>query len=237
MRIDELTRELHAQADEAMSTADVRLSDLRARRTRERRRLAVAGAAVAVLVTMGGVALLDPGSSTTAPAPGPVGQPSTAASTSPEPSPSDSPSPSPSDSPSPDSAGSADWQPVDCNQPELGGCDIPATLTYRGHTYTDRGGASGSQPVLTGNGVNRELRLAVVPADGPTLVLVGATERGAGSNVGVSVNWALTRPLLDGPMTALLLKKTPDSQTVVVVEDGTAGPDEVLHIATYTRTD
>lgn len=239
MRIDELSRELHAQADAAMSTATVRFSDLRARRTRDRRRLAVVGAAAAVLVTTGGVALLAPTISEGAPAPGLAATPSGTES----PTPTSTPSPSPTSSPSPshtaagDAAGNgADWQPVDCNAPDLGGCAVPASLTYQGHAYTALGGASGTQPVLSGNGVNRELRLSIVPADGPTLVLVGATGAGPGSELGLSVNWELTKPLAVGPLTAVLLRKAPDSQTVVVVEDGKPSSDEVLQIATYVPT-
>lgn len=217
MRIDELTRALHREAEEAMAASPVGMAGLRARRTRARRRLTVTAAAAATLVAVAGVSWLG------GTPPGPRNDPA---------GPTTSTAPSPSPTPSQNDVSS--WEALRCNTPDLGGCEVPQTLTYDGRTYTQLGGAGGSQPVHAGNGLNRELGLSVVPTGGRVLVLAGATGTGPGSRLTVSVNWAPDVPVPSGPLTALLLRETPDSQKVVVQEVGAPARDETLRIATYS---
>ncbi len=225
MRTDELSRALHRQADDAIATAPAfGVGALAARRARTRRRLAVGGAVAATLAAVVSVAALSGD-----PAVRGGGQPSPAGRPSETPSASGSPAPSPTPTP----AEEAGWAPVECNVQELGGCDIPMTLTYRGRAWTQLGGSGGSQPAHGPNGVNREIGLSVVPAGARQLVLVGATGAGPKSRLSVSVNWATSEPVDPGPLTPVLLELTPDSQQVTVREDGTAPQDEVLQIATY----
>ena len=228
MRTIDLTRALHRQADEAIATAPAfEIGALAQRRARARRRLAVGGAVVATLATATVVAMLSGAPTRDGGQPGPAGRPSGS------PSVSASPSPSATASPSATPSSGSGWQAVDCSAPDLGGCDIPMTLTYRGRTWTQLGGSVGSQPVHWRNGVNREIGMSVVPVGARQLVLVGATGAGPGSTLSVSVNWATSEPLDAGALTPVLLDITPDSQHVTVREDGTAPQDEVLQIATY----
>jgi hypothetical protein len=224
MRTDELSRALHEQAEEALATAPV--FDVKAlvdRRARTRRRVAVGGAVAATLAAVTTAVVLS-------------GDPAPRDS---EPLPVDRPSETPSAGetrsphPSPPARQRPGWQAVDCITQELGGCDIPMTLTYHGRTWTRAGGSGGSQPVHAPNGVNREIGLSVVPTGTRQLVLVGATGAGPTSELSVSVNWATDEPVDAGPLTPVLLDATPDSQHVTVREDGSAPGDEVLRIATY----
>jgi hypothetical protein len=219
MRLDELTRELEAQADAAMAASPVAMDALLARRSRVRRRRAVSGAAAAVLVAGLGVAWwggTTPAADSIDPGPTSTGTPSPTSPPTPEP---------------PEVVGG--WTAFDCTTPQQASCELPETLTYRGRTYTELGGDSGTQPVHAGNGVNRELGLSVVPTGDPILVLAGATGTGPGSRLLASVNWAESTPLPGTGLSIRLLRVTPDSQKVVVQEVGRPGPDEALQIATY----
>ena len=60
MRIDELRRELHAQAAETVAGATVSMADLRDRRARSRRRRAAAGGTLAVALLAVGAGLARP---------------------------------------------------------------------------------------------------------------------------------------------------------------------------------
>lgn len=221
MRLDELTRELNAQAAAAMADSPVAMDALRARRSQVRRRRAVSGAAAAVLVAGVGVAWWG--------GPTPGGD-----TIDPGPTSTQAPSPTPTPTPSPDAPEVvAGWEAFDCTTDQQAACELPETLTFRGQTYTELGGDSGSQPVHAGNGVNRELGLSVVPTGEPILVLAGATGAGPGSRLLASVNWAESTPLPGTGLSVRLLRVTPDSQKVVVQDVGRPGPDEVLQIATY----
>ncbi len=227
MRTDELSRALHTQADEAAATAPVfRLNKLVARRARARRRIAVGGAVVATLAAVVTVAALS-GDPVVRRGGQPVAGPSETPSVSASPTPRATSDPSPT----PTSGDGAAWRTVECPVAGRSDCDIPATLTFRGRTWTRSGG--GSQPVHWHNGVNREIALSVVPIGAPQLVLVGATRAGPRSRLSVSVNWARSEPTVAGSLTPVLLEVTPDSQHVTVREDGTAPRNEVLRIVTY----
>ncbi|MGN6575462.1 MAG: hypothetical protein ACTHKG_07235 [Nocardioides sp.] len=224
MRTDELTRALHQQADEALATAPTfDVQALGRRRARTRRRAVAGGAVAATLAAVTSVVLLTGDPAPRGGEPGPVDRPSET------PSADESHSPRPS----PPTQGSSAWQAVECITEELGGCDVPMTLTYRGRTWTRAGGADGSQPVHAPNGVNREIGMSVVPTGTRQLVLVGATGAGPGSELSVSLNSSASEPVDPGPLTPVLVDATPDSQHVTVREDGTAPRDEVLQIATY----
>lgn len=211
MRIEELTQELHAQAGEAMSGAPVGMADLRARRGRDRRRRA-AGGTLAVLLVAGGAWLGIPLLRAGGDQPGPAGT-TTAPKTQ-----------GPTQAPS--------WQLVRCNRPELGGCDVPATLTYDGRTYTDRVG--GVQPLFAPNGLNRELTLSTRAPTDIRLVLVGAVGAGPGSRLEVTVGSGVAHSLPRGRLTIWLVPQSRRPQQVVVRETGTPAKGEVLRIEGYS---
>ena len=216
MRIDELTQELHAQADEAMTCAPVAMADLRARRGRDRRRRAAGGTLAVLLVTGGawlGVPVVRAGSDQ----PGPAGTTTAPKTRESAQEPKQAPG----------------WRPVRCNRPELGGCGVPATLTYDGRTYSDRVG--GSQPLFAPNGINRELNLSTHAATDLRLVLVGAVGAGPGSRLEVTVGSGPARRLPRGRLTVWLLPEPKRPQEVVVRETGTPAKGEVLRIEGYSR--
>ncbi len=211
MRLEELIEELHAQADEVMTSSTVSMPELRDRRARERRRR-MAGSAIAV-------ALLLP----VVWAAGSVGSRSGA-----DLQPNRTPMASPTQERPPARAG---WEGVRCNRPQLGGCAVPALLSYRGHLFSDTQG--GSQPVNAANGQNLDLSMSTGGASGPHLILVGATGAGPGSRLEVVVGNRPPKLLTPGRLTAIPLTVEARHWDVVVRETGTPTDSEVLRIEDY----
>ena len=224
MRIDELTRELHVQGQEAMADAPVGMGALRDRRSRERRRKTTVGGAFGVLVVVAGGVWLGGGQA-------PVG---TERPDSGQTGFVDHPGPVEQDTPPSTETASTAWRAVVCNRPEFGGCAVPVRLRLAGSTYADRFG--GVQPVHAPNGINRELSLSTSPVRSARLVLVGATGTGPRSRLEVTIDGGPPRDLPPGPLTALLFPDAHEPQEVLVREVGTPGKHEVLRIEAYAVT-
>ncbi|QNN53427.1 hypothetical protein [Nocardioides mesophilus] len=215
MRIEEITRELQAQADEAMTGPGPDMTQLRALRTQRRRRRVSAGAALATLLVVGGGAWL-----TSAPDPA-GGRP---------PAPADTPSSAPPASHRATSSAGTDWRAVDCAPKQLGGCTLPTSLSFHGTTYVDRVG--GAVPVLHRTQVNRELSLSLAGTR-PRLLLVGATGAGPGSRLEVSIGSAPVLRVPGGRLTAVPVPPRQRDAEVVVRETGRPADGEVLRIEGY----
>jgi len=204
MTLDELTRALHEQADEAMASSPDFVRTLPPRRSRDRRRLlvvAVAPLAVAVVVLL--ALVVRPG-------PDEVRRPA-----------------GPAASPSPIPSAIDGWPTVACEHTDIERvCAPPAILRYDGRQWQSTQG--GRQPVHNPSGT--DLVLSMSPA-GSRLLVVGTLRGGPGSRLVVRIG---DGPALRLPSTGLNVVPLPaHAGDVVVAERGEPGPEETLALETY----
>jgi hypothetical protein len=204
MRLEDLSRELERQADDASGWAVPTLADLRVARGRQRRRRAGATAAVVALVaataTLGGVMGRDAGRT---------------------------PSREPHVLASPTASPTLAWRPERCAR--AADCAVPDVLVHDGRRY--QGVFGGRQPVHGPNGINRSLFLGLdTPGERDHLVLAGATGTGAGGRLELRIGDRII-PLVSGRLTLL---RVPDQATgATVSEHGRPGPRERLLLEEY----
>lgn len=209
MTLDELTRTLHEQAEEAIASSPDFVRTLPTRRRRETRRLLVVAVAPLVVAVVAVLTLVirpgvDDGSVNR-----PVG-------------PAASPSVSPSAGPSP-----SEWEAVDCAPSRVEHiCAPPQILERGGQQWWSTAG--GRQPVHNPSGTDLQLSMS---AAGSRLMVVGALRSGPGSRLTVRIGDAPPIPLPDAGLTVVPLPA--HAGDVEVTERGEPGPKEMLALESY----
>ncbi len=219
MKIDELTRELHRQADEVAAGPPPSMARLRARRARRRRTGTVLAVAATAMV-LGGTATV-------------IGQVQSAGSRPAEPA--EQPSLSDTTTPTAPDGGrpelSRSWTVVDCNPPDFGGCVAPTQLSFDDEVWNDTSG--GSQPAHAPNGLNRAISLSTQGPRGPLLALVGARRAGPGSHLVLVADGERVATLPTGRLSAWRLPEGDRPGTLTVRDTGTPAQHETMMIELY----
>lgn len=210
MRLDDLTRELQAQAEESHAWPVPRVP-LRTRRPRRRRQLGlVAVSVVAVAAILVGFPRLihddsAPRRVTTAP---PSATPSAAAETP-----------------------IRTWTALHCPAAGPRSCPVPWILGLPGQRYASGSGAR--QPVFGGGMLSTAVSVSLPGQPPGRLVMVGATRAGAGSRIVARLGDAAPFVVPDNGLVLVRLPPSARAVEVWVTERGTPQRRETLVIEEY----
>ncbi len=210
MRLDDLTRELHREAEQARAWPMPAVAVPMTRHPHRRRNAAlvlVSVAAVAAII-VGLPHVLAPDTSS---APGavipPASTPSATASTR-----------------------AHEWTAVRCPKRTSESCEVPWILDLHGRQYSSGDGAR--QPVLHGSVLSRDVSIHLRRFAGHRLVMVGATHTGPGSRLVVQIGDGSPTPVEDD-LALVPLPRSAGAAEVTIVETGEAARRETLVIEEY----